>query len=424
MTVISIINTVLVILLSYFLFVIVLNNTRLFKLTLIFSLLYFIITVLIYNQNLSRGFENGILFGDVYGNYLSDEFRYFEDSKILYNHFINEGFMPLLKGTLPAWEYIDPHGSPGFGNYNFFVIILALLRLIGFSTIVEFISFKLLFYPITIFFLYKIFKLYLTEKTTIISLLVFSLLPGFILSNTILMRDNIIFAFIFITLYYILSKEHSIIVKTITLIILLLILLIVRAYLAPILLVTIIFCYKNTEKIFSVRDIIFLIIIALALVFFTNFKFTNGQLMIFGGFSDEQIRILQENFAAMYGSGISTIFNVFFLTLIHIFYVPPYISFMSSKLLYLIIFSLGNIVTTITSLIFIPSYLFLIIKNKSKEILYLLKFTFYFTFLSGLILVSKDGYIITRLSLMWTPLFILIISIFIENRKCLINYTK
>lgn len=424
MTVISIINTVLVILLSYFLFVIVLNNTRLFKLTLIFSLLYFIITVLIYNQNLSRGFENGILFGDVYGNYLSDEFRYFEDSKILYNHFINEGFMPLLKGTLPAWEYIDPHGSPGFGNYNFFVIILALLRLIGFSTIVEFISFKLLFYPITIFFLYKIFKLYLTEKTTIISLLVFSLLPGFILSNTILMRDNIIFAFIFTTLYYILSKEHSIIVKTITLIILLLILLIVRAYLAPILLVTIIFCYKNTEKIFSVRDIIFLIIIALALVFFTNFKFTNGQLMIFGGFSDEQIRILQENFAAMYGSGISTIFNVFFLTLIHIFYVPPYISFMSSKLLYLIIFSLGNIVTTITSLIFIPSYLFLIIKNKSKEILYLLKFTFYFTFLSGLILVSKDGYIITRLSLMWTPLFILIISIFIENRKCLINYTK
>lgn len=424
MTVISIINTVLVILLSYFLFVIVLNNTRLFKLTLIFSLLYFIITVLIYNQNLSRGFENGILFGDVYGNYLSDEFRYFEDSKILYNHFINEGFMPLLKGTLPAWEYIDPHGSPGFGNYNFFVIILALLRLIGFSTIVEFISFKLLFYPITIFFLYKIFKLYLTEKTTIISLLVFSLLPGFILSNTLLMRDNIIFAFIFTTLYYILSKEHSIIVKTITLIILLLILLIVRAYLAPILLVTIIFCYKNTEKIFSVRDIIFLIIIALALVFFTNFKFTNGQLMIFGGFSDEQIRILQENFAAMYGSGISTIFNVFFLTLIHIFYVPPYISFMSSKLLYLIIFSLGNIVTTITSLIFIPSYLFLIIKNKSKEILYLLKFTFYFTFLSGLILVSKDGYIITRLSLMWTPLFILIISIFIENRKCLINYTK
>lgn len=424
MTVISIINIILVILLSYFLFVIVLNNTKLFKLTLILSLLYFVITVLIYNQNLSRGFENGILFGDVYGNYLSDEFRYFEDSKILYDHFINEGFMPLLKGTLPAWEYIDPHGSPGFGNYNFFVIILALLRLIGFSTIVEFISFKILFYPITIFFLYKIFRLYLTEKTTIISLLVFSLLPAFILSNTLLMRDNIIFTFIFATLYYILSKEHSIIVKTINLIILLLILLILRAYLAPILIVTIIFCYKNTKKIFSIQDIISLIIIALTLVFFTNFKFTNGQLMIFGGFSDEQIRILQENFAAMYGRGISTIFTVFFLTLIHIFYVPPYISFMSSKLLYLIIFSLGNIVSTITSLIFIPSYLFLIIKNKSKEILYLLKLTFYFTFLSGLMLVSKDGYIITRLSLMWTPLFILIIAIFIENRKYLINYTK
>lgn len=417
MTVISIINIILVILLSYFLFVIILNNTKLFKLTLILSLLYFIITVLIYNQNLSQGFENGILFGDVYGNYLSDEFRYFEDSKILYNHFINEGFMPLLKGTLPAWEYIDPHGSPGFGNYNFFVIMLALLRLIGFSKIVEFISFKLLFYPITIFFLYKIFKLYLNERTTIISLLIFSSLPGFILSNTLLMRDNIIFTFIFATLYYILSKHHSIIFKILILTTLILILLILRAYLAPILIVTIIFCYKNTQKIFSVLDIIFLIIISLALLFFTNFKFTNGQLMIFGGFSDEQIRILQENFADMYGGGIFTIFNVFFLTLIHIFYVPPYISFMSSKLLYLIIFSLGNIVSTLTSLIFIPSYLFLIIKNKSKEILYLLKFTFYFTFLSGLMLVSKDGYIITRLSLMWTPLFILIIAIFIEKKK-------
>lgn len=424
MTIISIINIILVVLLSYFLFMRILNNNKLFKLTLILSISYFIITILIYNQNLLRGFENGILFGDVYGNYLSDEFRYFEDSKILYNHFINEGFMPLLKRTLPAWEYIDPHGSPGFGNYNFFVIILALLRLIGFSTIVEFISFKLLFYPITIFFLYKIFKLYLTEKTTIISLLVFSLLPSFILSNTLLMRDNIIFTFIFATLYYILSKKHSIVVKTITLTILLIILLLLRAYLAPILIVTIVFCYKNTKKIFSILDIIFLIVIAFTLMFFTNFKFTNGQLMIFGGFSDEQIRILQENFSTMYGTGIFTIFKVFFLTLIHIFYVPPYISFMSSKLLYLIIFSLGNITSNITSLIFIPSYLFLIIKDKSNKVLYLLKFTFYFTFLSGLMLVSKDGYIIARLSLMWTPLFILIISIFIEKRKSLINYTK
>ena len=108
MTVISIINIILLVLLSYFLFIVVLNNTKLFKLTIILSLFYFAITVLIYNQNLSRGFENGILFGDVYGNYLSDEFRYFEDSKILYNHFINEGFMPLLKGTLPAWEIHPP----------------------------------------------------------------------------------------------------------------------------------------------------------------------------------------------------------------------------------------------------------------------------------------------------------------------------
>ena len=167
----SIMNIIMVILLSYFLFIRILNNTKLFKLTIVLSLLYFIITILIYKQNLIRGFENGILFGDVYGNYLSDEFRYFEDSKILYNHLINEGFMPLINKTLPAWEYIDPHGSPGFGNYNFFVILLALLRLIGFTTIVEFISFKLLFYPITIFFLYKLFRIYLNEKTTLISLL-------------------------------------------------------------------------------------------------------------------------------------------------------------------------------------------------------------------------------------------------------------
>lgn len=424
MTIISLINIILVILLSYFLFIKVLNNNKLFNLTLVLSLLYFIITILIYTQNLSHGFENGILFGDVYGNYLSDEFRYFEDSKILYNHFINEGFMPLINKTLPAWEYIDPHGSPGFGNYNFFVIILALLRLIGFSTIVEFISLKLLFYPITIFFLYKLFRLYISEKTTLISLLIFSLLPGFILNNTILMRDNIILAFIFATLYYILSKEYSIVIKTVIMILLLLSLLVIRAYLAPIFIATIIFCYKNSKHIFSIKDFIYLLVISVTLIFFTTYKFTNGELMIFGGFSDEQIRILQENFTVMYGSGLSALFNVFFLTLVHIFYVPPYISFMSSKLLYLIIFSLGNIITIITSLIFIPSYLFLIIKSKSKDVIYLLKFTFYFTFLSGLMLVSKDGYIITRLSLMWTPLFILIIAILIEKRKSIFKSSK
>ena len=419
----SIMNIIMVILLSYFLFIRILNNTKLFKLTIVLSLLYFIITILIYKQNLIRGFENGILFGDVYGNYLSDEFRYFEDSKILYNHLINEGFMPLINKTLPAWEYIDPHGSPGFGNYNFFVILLALLRLIGFTTIVEFISFKLLFYPITIFFLYKLFRIYLNEKTTLISLLIFSLLPSFLLSNTILMRDNIIFAFIFATLYYIFSKKDSLLVRIIALIILMLILLEVRAYLAPIFIATIIFCYKNSKKIFSYKDIIFLLIIALTLIFFTTYKFNNGELMIFGGFSDEQIRILQENFRIMYGSGISTVFNVFILTLVHIFYVPPYISFMSSKLIYLIIFSLGNIVNTITSLVFIPSFLYLSVKNKSQNIIYLIKFTFYFTFLSGIMLISKDGYIIARLSLMWTPLFILIIAILIE-RSNILNKTN
>ncbi|MDU1313884.1 MAG: hypothetical protein E6940_07455 [Clostridium septicum] len=407
---IPIINILIILVLCYILFIKILDNKNLFKISIGFSLFYFILTLIIYFNNLSHGFDSGILYGNIANAHFCDEFRYFEDSKILYSHFINDGFKPWFNRSLPPWEFIDIDGHPGFGNYNIFVVFLSLLRLIGFKTVLDFITLKLIFYPISIFFLYKLFKIYLDEKYSLISLIIFSILPGYILNNTLLMRDNIILFLVIVCFYIIFSQNLNLKYKTIALIPLLLCLLIFRAYLAPIFIATIIFCYKNSKKIFSFRDGLFFIVIIFTLVFFTTFKFNNGELMIFGGFSDEQIRILQEEFTIRYGSGLMTPLKVFYLTLLHIFYVPPFLNFWSTNIIYLILFSMGNIFSVVTSLFFIPSYFYLAIKNRNENIIYLLKFTFYFTFLCGLILVSKDGFIITRLSLMWTPLFFIIIT--------------
>ena len=48
-------------------------------------------------------------------------------------------------------------------------------------------------------------------------------------------------------------------------------------------------------------------------------------------------------------------------------------------------------------------------KIKDKKAIFLFKFTAYFTILTGLIVLSKDLFIINRLALLWLPLFIIIL---------------
>ena len=49
--------------------------------------------------------------------------------------------------------------------------------------------------------------------------------------------------------------------------------------------------------------------------------------------------------------------------------------------------------------------------------IYLFKFTAYFTILTGLIVLAKDLFIIHRITLMWLPLFIIILLYSINEIK-------
>ena len=146
-----------------------------------------------------------------------------------------------------------------------------------------------------------------------ITILIFSLLPGYILTNTLLMRDNIILMLLIIILYYSLNKP----INYKKLLLFLLLIFPIRGYLPLILPVVLIFCYKNDEKIITVKDIFYFLIIIFTLLFFSNFKFNNGELMILG-FDDGQMANLQSALRDLYGSGITFVINIFVQTFIHI----------------------------------------------------------------------------------------------------------
>ncbi len=385
---------------NYYLYKKIYNNKNLFLLSITFIIIYYLISILIYNNNIYNNYEYGILYGDILQNHFCDEYRYFVDSDILLNHFKSGDFSAWITKSLPSYEFIDPQGHPGFGNYNIFVIILAILKLIGFTNTLQIITLKLIVYIPTVIILYKLSKLYLSEKYSLLSVAIFSCLPGYVLTNTLLMRDNIIVLLSLILIYYIISNKINIYLFVPSIVLLFFF----RSYLVAILIVSFAFCYKNSKKILSKFDIIYIIIILLSIQFFSTTNFNN-----------EQMRILQERFALLFGSGIMSIIKVCINSVVHIIYDPPYISFLTSEIIYLSIFSLGNILGTVISFLSIIKYIYLIIINKYNNYIYLLKFTFYFTAITAILVLSKDGYIINRIALMWLPLFIIILLIPINN---------
>ena len=404
MTFLSVILIAFLMGISYYLYRKNIINKNLFTITSIFVGIYSLITILIYYNNINSGFKYGILFGDVAGSYFCDEERYFFESALLSEHLKNGELLDLLKGSFPAYEYITGADIPGFGYKNIFVIFLALLRFVGINSVVDLILIKLIAYIPTSIYLYKLARMYLDEKKSLITVSLFSLLPGYILTNTILMRDNIILMLLIIILYYSLKKP----LNYKKLLLFLLLIFPIRGYLPLILPVVLIFCYKNDKKIITIKDILYFLIIILTLLFFSNFKFNNGELM-FLGFNDGQMSNLQIALKNLYGSGITFVINIFVQTFIHIVVDPIFPEFLKSGSLYLILFSLGNIVGTILTIVFAIKLLINIFVNKNNSLTYLFKFSIYFTLLCGLLVLCKDSFIINRVALMWLPLYIIIL---------------
>ena len=107
--------------------------------------------------------------------------------------------------------------------------------------------------------------------------------------------------------------------------------------------------------------------------------------------------------------------NLFVQLVIHVIYDPPLLNFMTSGLVYLILYSLGNILGVILSVVSCLAFVYFIIKVKDKKAISLFKFTAYYTVLNGLVVLAKDLFIINRIALMWLPLFIIILLYSINN---------
>ena len=387
-------------------------NKKLFYISNFFIIMYSILAIVIFYNNISNGFSTGILFGDIQNNHFCDEYKYNIDSQILFDHFKNGEFNQWINKQLPVFEFIDPQGHPSYGNYNIFVIMLTFLRLIGINSALNFILIKLFIYVPTYIYLYKLFKIYLNEKLSLLSVIIFSFLPGYILTNTLLMRDNIILFLLIVALYCLLSKEYNLKILIPSLILLLFF----RSYLILILIAILVFTFKNTKNLISVLDIFYLVVIVGTIYFFTNYNFTVEQSNVF--FSFAQIQHLQENFINWYGVGAPMLIKLAFQTLLQLVFNPLFISFLSSGLVYLILTSLGNISGIIIAVCFGIMFVIVCLRKQNSAIRYLVKFTFYFTLLTALVLMAKDSYIINRLELMWTPLFLIIILLPFNKKVC------
>lgn len=406
MSVFTTLVIIFILLLNYYLYKKNLYSKSLFYLSSIFLIIYIITTILIYYNNLSNGFEHGILFGNVANNHFCDEYKYYMDSDILLNHLKNGEINAWLHKELPIYEFTDPNDHASYGNYNIFVIFLTLLKAIGIKSTLDLILIKLVVYIPTLIFLYKTSKLYLNEKLSLLSVGIFSILPGYILCNSLLMRDNIVICLISILIYYILSQKIN--YKSLILILIVSMLLFkFRAYSLLVIIACIIFTFKNNKQILSFIDIFYFIAIVTTIYFFVNFNFQENHSNVL--FSLAQITYLQEIFTTHFGSGVNMLINLFTQLIIHIIYDPPLLGFLNTGLIYLILYCIGNILGTILTIASCIAFIYFIIKIKDKKSIFLFKFTAYFTILTGLIVLSKDLFIINRIALLWLPLFIIIL---------------
>ena len=397
---------IFILLLNYYLYKRNSYSKSFFLLSSSFLIIYTLFSIVIYYNNLSNGFEHGILFGNVANNHFCDEYRYYIDSDILLNHLKNGDISAWLHKELPVYEFVDPEGHASYGNYNIFVILLTFLKGIGIKSTLDLILIKLFVYIPTSIFLYKTSKLYLNEKLSLLSVGIFSILPGYILCNSLLMRDNIVICLISILIYYILSQKIN--YKSLILILIVSMLLFeFRSYSLLVIIACIIFTFKNNKRIFTFIDIFYFIAIVATIYFFVNFNFQENHSNTL--FSLAQITYLQEIFTTHFGSGINMLINLFTQLIIHIIYDPPLLGFLNTGLIYLILYCIGNILGTILTIASCIAFIYFIIKIKDKKAIFLFKFTAYFTILTGLIVLSKDLFIINRLALLWLPLFIIIL---------------
>lgn len=351
---------------------------------------------IIYNNNISLGYSEGILYGNNYGVNTYDDFKYYNESRILYDHWENGDFGSWIRGELPNIEFYV-NGKPGYGNYNFFVIILTILRKIGFSNVKELLLLKLIFTVLTYYLVLDVSNYYNKRNSNCWVLLIFALFPSNLAINSVLLRDNII---ILLTVYFIynyLIKNEN--MRSIKFAIILIIIFVLRAYL-PIILIFLIIVNRFTKYKDDIvlRDswIVFVIMIALVLV---------------KAISDKSLYLsmLYSNINLKFGAGIIGILKLIIKSMMVL--VMPIVKweYLSVPSIYIKLLWIAPIIYMLISVLFIIKFLKCkFYKSKINE-RYLMKNTIIFSFFLSLLVMGKDGFLESRITLMWIWMIIIVI---------------
>ncbi len=142
----------------------------------------------------SLGFKEGIFYGKVdKKNKYYDSYNYYKDVIKLKTNIKTKGIINYILLKYKKDGY--------YGPYNIFVVLLTLISFIVGSNVIHLLIVKLIFTIFSIYFFVKISNLYLSEKNTIICMLLFYLFPENIYVNSLLMRDNIILFLVLFSYY-------------------------------------------------------------------------------------------------------------------------------------------------------------------------------------------------------------------------------
>ena len=367
-------------------------------------LLYFLIIIYIDKSNMNFGFEFNIFVRSHDGISVYDEHKYFAESKNLYDRWTNGYFMEWFNRTLPDVEYqIDQ--LPGYGNYNYFVVFLAALRLIGLSSASELILFKLIF---TVFMFSIIFDLcnkFVNSNRAMFITMIFALYPAFIQTNVLLLRDNILLLLILILIKYLFfeSKENLKSPKSIVIIILSSFFLFkLRLYTLLVIYFTAISLrlFKNTRKLISMYDIFIILSIILGYLIFLKLPIGHFQLVH-----------LQKKMSYLYGTDYIAPIKLMLYSIKDILTTSLYFDSLTSKYLYVKLTASAGFFYIAFIPLFIYKVIILSFFDRNVKSITLVKSTLYFCFFNSLILMAKDGFVTARLNTMWFLLFLIIIFI-------------
>ena len=400
----SLIVLMLLLLINHYIYIKYKYSKTLYVISIIFIIVNFIFIHLIYYNNLLLGYENGIVFGDKLGLLATDEYKYYMESEHLLHHLkYSGGIDAYLRGDFETYPFkVD---NKPYGIYNEFVIVLGLLKYFGVTKLVDLIGIKLIFTVINTYLIYSIARKFLNEKSSYIAVIIANLAPAYILVNATLLRDNIILTFILGLIVLIIKREWNK-VNIAWGIFLAIGLVIFRVYTLVAIIISIIFTIGKSDKLINKLDISFIVLYILGFIILDKFKI-----------SIPQIEYLQFNLHEYFGTGISGFIIFLYNTVKSIFVRGLFLNAIPTISIYVMMTFLGAVYYMVLIPIFIYKVIIVLLIKREISKVWLCKFTIYFTFINGIVLMLKDVMIPTRLSIMWYTFYIIIILLPTEIKK-------